>query len=99
MPEMPAASPTLAPSPPQEPAQAPPAESANAEAAPAEALADEGAFFEAPPRYTATSIVPPPPVAMDPPRAPRLVAKLLFAALGAGVLLLGAAELAVACLR
>ena len=68
------------------------------EAAPDDPIAENGEFFEAPPRYTMTSVAPPPPVVV-PRRPPRLVAKLLFAAVGAGVLLLGAVELAVACLR
>ena len=67
-------------------------------AAPEDPIAENGEFFEAPPRYTMTSVAPPPPVVV-PRRPPRLVAKLLFAAVGAGVLLLGAVELAVACLR
>jgi hypothetical protein len=102
LPEMAAALPAVAPAlADSEPAPADPKPAPadpKPEAAPADPIVDGGEFFEAPPRYTMTSVAPP-PLVMAPRRPPRLVAKLLFAAVGAGVLLLGAVELAVACLR
>lgn len=65
------------------------------EPAPADST-HEGEFFEGSPRYTMTSVAPP---AMKARRAPRLIAKKLARALGAGVLLLGVVELALACFR
>lgn len=58
----------------------------------------EGAFFEAAPRYTVTSVAPP-PLVVAPQRSPRRIAKLIFASLGSVVVLLGAVELVLACLR
>jgi hypothetical protein len=57
-------------------------------------FAQEGAFWEAPPRYSMTSAAPPP---LD-SRQPRFAAKFLFVTLISVVGLLGVYELVTACL-
>jgi hypothetical protein len=57
-------------------------------------FAREGAFWEAPPRYSMTSAAPPP---LD-SREPRFAAKLLFVTLISVVGLLGVYEVVTACL-